>query len=282
MKTVCSFFRPLLVLMLVAAASIPARAQLYLGVRGGATLPTGFYAESRMSENEWMLIGGHQKKAGAGIGFSAGLEAAFAMPFHTNLEVVLSADYMQSGPSRDVRDYYLTYLTQRYGAAGNFTCTLPYFRNIPALLGIRYAYPTGKLIDLYAEALCGVNYRMISPFSHTADARNYTSTSGQYYQRYYNHTDYTYANTLTFAFRLGGGIIINDMFTLGASFSMLGGGRLSWDNNSAKEYLFDGGANQKFEDSEHKDYYEINPTMVTVSLGFRFPVWKGASRVQDF
>ena len=230
------------ILLTLCCLSIPAtRAQLYIGLHGGATLPTGFYADSKMSDYEWMLVGFSQNKVGAGTGFAAGLDVAYAMPFLSDLSVVLEGEFMQSDPNEDVKKYHLAHSTE-----GEYT--LPKYRNIPIMLGMRYSYPIGKYYDLYGEVLGGVNIRMITPY-----------TEGL--------REYTYDNATTLAFRIGAGVIVRELVTLGAGFTSMGKAPLTGDYFSS--------ADQK--------YNIIKPTMVTISLGFRINAIKGLTRnVQDY
>ena len=68
----------LFMLLLATGGLHRAEAQLYVNLHGGLTLPQGDYADSRMSDHEWMLAQGHQHKGGAGRGWAAGLEVSYA------------------------------------------------------------------------------------------------------------------------------------------------------------------------------------------------------------
>lgn len=231
----------ILFLTLCGLALPAARAQLYIGLHGGATLPTGYYADSKLADGEWMLQGTNQMKVGAGAGFSAGLDVAYAMPFLTDLSVIVEAEFMQSEPNKDVKEWH-----SKHGTEGEYT--LPKYRNIPILAGVRYSYPIGKYYDLFGEVLGGVNIRTITPYTKGLITN-------------------TYDNATTMAFRIGAGIVVRDMVTLGAGFTSLGKAPLTGDYDSA--------ADQK--------YNIVKATMVTVSLGFRINVIKGLNRtVQDY
>ena len=267
--------------LFLALAAITAQAQLYIGLHGGVTLPTGYYGESSMCEHEWMLCEGHQKKAGAGTGFAAGIDISFAMPFYSNLEVLLQADYLQSNPSKDVQEYYETVFPRRYANFDDCSYTLPKYRHIPILAGVRYSYPMGRLFDLYGEAMCGVNIRMISDLSQRGITTDYTTESGRHYDEFSFEEHYSYDNSLTFALQLGVGILIKSCVTVGANFCWLGSAPLTGTKAENNTYTV---AGQTSTNPNRWDItpYDINPTMVTVKLGFRLPVWSGAGRVQDF
>lgn len=230
----------LTLLVFVLGMTVTANAQLYVGLHGGITLPSGYYAESKMSDGEWLLDGTNQFKVGAGKGFAAGLDIAYAMPFLSELSILLEGEFMQSEPNTDVKKYHEAH-------ADDYEYILPKYRHIPIFLGFRYSYPLGKYYDLYGEALGGVNIRSITPY-----------TRGLYYA--------TYENSTTIGFRIGAGIIVCDMVTLGASYSMLGKSPLEGNYTST-----------------NTKYYKINPTLVSICLGFRINPFKGLSRhVQDY
>lgn len=271
----------LFALLLTAGGYRHAAAQLYVNIHGGITLPQGYYAESRMSDHEWMLAQGHQLKAGAGRGWATGLEISYAMPFHTNLETVLSSEFMQSGVSRDVKDYYEQVYALRYSQCSKYEMTLPRFRNVPVLAGVRYCYPLTTLFDLYGEALAGINFRMISDWTIAFAEGNWTAVDGQEFAEYNNVKVCRYTPTTTFAFRLGVGILIKKTVSVGASFNMLGKGPLSWEQEEITRYSIYNNVRENH-NTNQIDYFSINPTLVMVSVGFRFKAFSGARHVQDW
>lgn len=271
--------KPLLLFALFCLTLFPVKAQLYLGVRGGVTLPQGYYGDSRMSDNQWMFTEGHQMMAGAGRGWSGGVDVSFALPVHPALEITFQADYLQSGVSRNVTEYYDIRWSSRFQHCSQYLMELPKLRNIPIMVGVRYAYPTSKTIDFYGEALAGVNLRYISDWNFAYSAADWPVTDPQSFDDYTYADLRTYAPATTFAFRLGAGFIIGKRVTVGASFNMLGAAPLAWDRAIASRYdLF--GTIIENSRTEHIDYHDINPTMVLVHLGFRLPA--AGRTVQDW
>lgn len=256
------------------------RAQFYVGLHGGWTLPQGFYAESRMSDNGWMFSEGHQRLAGAGKGWATGVDLSFAFPFHPSLEVVASADFMQSGVNRDVEDYYVYIYQARYSQCSKYLMELPKFRNIPILLGVRYAYPVTRGIDFYGEAMAGVNLRRITNWTLAYATDSWTQTDGQEFAEYNNEDNRVYGQANTFAFRLGAGFLFKKKVTLGAAFYMMGASPLTWDRNTTVRYSVYG---QMVENTttQHVVYTDLNPTLVMVQLGFRLCPFKTRT-VQDW
>ena len=271
----------LFVLLLTAGGCNQTAAQIYVNAHGGITLPQGFYADSRMSDHEWMLAQGHQHKAGAGRGWAAGIELSYAMPFHTNLEAVLTGDFMQSGMSRDVQDYYEQTRTLRYSQCSQYEMTLPRYRNIPVMAGVRYCYPLTVLFDLYGEALAGINHRTISDWTLAFTDGNWTAVDGQEFADYNNVKICRYNTATTFAYRLGVGILIKKMVSVGASFCVLGRAPLSWEQEEITRYSIYGEMREN-RNTNRIDYFSLNPTLVTVSVGIRFKAFSGARHVQDW
>lgn len=279
--------KSVLLLPLLLAALLPCRAQLSVGIRGGATLPQGFYADSRMSDNEWMFAEGHQRKAGAGRGWSAGLDIAYAIPALPDLEVLLSASYAQSGVSRDVCEYYDFKYAQRYSRCPYYEMQLPRFRNVPILLGVRYGYPLAGVFRLYGEALAGLNVRMISDWTLAFSDYSWPQGTQGTLDDYSNVDLRTYSRATTFAFRLGAGILIKGIskcpldFSLGASFNMLGAAPLSWDRTTVTRNCVSGDVIE-FSDTRHVDYTDLNPAFVALQLGVSIKPFHASQTVQDW
>ena len=258
-----------------------ANAQLYIGLHGGATVPVGFYAESRMSDNEWMFTQGHQRQAGAGTGWAAGVDFSYAMPFHSNLEILLAADFMQSGVNRDVEEYFTLRFSQRYNQCSRYEMILPRLRNIPILAGVQYRFPLTTTINLYGQALAGINLRYITPWSLSFADAEWNFPSDDESLLYNNVKVYTYAPATTFALRLGGGFFIKDIVSIGFSYNILGASPLIWDQTETVRYNVYGNLHV-INNETHVDYYDLNPTLVLISLGVRLKAFSGSRRVQDW
>lgn len=277
--------RPLLSTLLILGTYLflPAIAhgQMYIGLHGGVTLPSGYYAESRMSDHEWMLTGNNQLKAGAGKGFFGGLDISFPMPFHTKLEAVLTAEYLQGNVNADIQNYYQR-VANKYSNCDQYELILPRFQNIPVLLGLHYNYRIGTYYDLYGEVLAGVNFRKITPWQQSYSSSSYTDSDGQTFSNFSSLERYKYDDATTFAFRIGAGILIRKLVTVGASYTVLGKAPLQWDYTRSGTYNTPLGVHETV-NTTHVTYADLNPTMVCVVLGFRINPFKGLRRhVQDY
>ena len=267
-------------LLLFCCAATSLKAQLYAGIHGGYTLPQGYYADSRMSDNEWMFAEGHQQKAGAGKGWGAGIDISYAMPFFPNVEVTFSGDYLQSGVSRDVKEYYEFSYANRYSECSQYLMKLPKFRNVTLLLGVRYCHPLGGIFDLYGEALAGANIRMISDWTLVYTKGDWLPDENYDFPEYNNIDIRNYNNATTFAFSLGAGFLVKKTVTVGANFMMLGKSPLTWDRHSATRYNIYGQV-VEYPDDRHVDYTDMNPTMVMVKIAYRLQPFK-TKHVQDW
>ena len=255
---------------------LPLRAQFYIGVHGGVTLPTGYYGDSRMSDNEWMMTEGHQLRAGAGTGFSGGVDFSYSMPFLNDLSVLFSVDFLQSGPNKDVRNYYNGTFAKRYENYDDYEMILPKYRNIPILLGLRYSYPLGTFYDLYGEAQMGVNIRQLTAWQLSFASGEFKTDDGVLPSYTYKET-YAYEDRVTLAFHLGAGIMIRDIVSVGAGVHLLGKAPLSWDNTVTTSYNTPGGKHEGSA-TDHRDYTDMNPTMVFINLGFHINPFKNYTR----
>lgn len=271
-------------LLAFLAMACAAKAQVYVGLHGGAALPTGYYGESCIADNGWLFDGSNGKMAGVGAGFAAGIDVAYALPFHTNLEVLLKAQYLQNGCNRNLRTHFNEAYPKSVGTHSSqygYAVTLPTHRNVALQTGLCYAYPVAKCIDLYGEALCGIAFRLVSPFVLTVDASNYQLHDGQIFDNYNNRENYTYSNSLAFSCQGGAGFLIAKCVTLGASFLWLGSRSLSWQQHQETTYST-GDRTQTETADTHTDFAPLSPTLVLIHLGYRFPVWNGDRHVQDY
>ena len=272
-------FHKTFVLLLLALAGQELHAQLYIGLQAGASLPQGFYADSRMSDNEWMFAEGHQHKAGAGKGWAAALDISFALPPLPSLEMTFQANYLQSGVCRDVREYYDFIYKNRYSQCSRYLMELPSFRHLSMQLGLRYCYPMGG-IDFYAEALAGLNLRFISDWKLLYTRGEWLPVEELLYPEYDNIDIRSYNNAATFAYTVGIGFLFKKSFSLGADFMVLGSSPLSWNRYTASRTILNG-AVVEHEDSRQTTYTSINPTMLVVKVGYRLKPFH-TRHVQDW
>ena len=272
-----------LILAMAILFSLPrtAPAQVYAGLHGGITLPQGFYADSRMSDHEWMFAQGHQLKAGAGRGWTAGLDVAYALPFVKGLEVLFCADFMQSGMNKDVQEYYDKYQSRHLSQCTAYEMKLPRLRHIPLMAGVQYSFPLTTTVSLYGQALAGVNLRYITPWILAYADENWTDPSADGSLKYNNMKTCTYASAATLALRLGGGFMVKNTVTLGFNINLLGASPLVWDEQETVRYNIYGNI-KELNNTTRVEYYDIRPVMVTISLGYRLKVANAQRHVQDW
>jgi hypothetical protein len=149
------------------------------------------------------------------------------------------------------------------------------------MAGMRYCFPMTTLFDLYGEALAGVNVRLINNWTLAYADEQWNPDGNPGIELHNNESIKTYPTTTTFAFGVGAGFIIKKMVTVGVRYCMLGKAPLSWESTETVRYLVQ---NQVVSNThtQHIDHYSINPTMLTITLGFRLKAFGGARHVQDW
>lgn len=259
-----------------------AHAQVKVGLRGGLTLPTGFYGCTQIKyvPQDWVFYDLDQTSysVGASTGFSAGAYITYALPFYDDLAVIISADFVQNGLGAVVKNDLNRTSTGTYTNNDTYKkeYELPLLRNIPITLGARYSYPLGGVFDVFLEAAAGVNIRQITP-----QAINIENTRTDGVVDNESHT-YTYDNAATFALRLGAGFEFNNMFTLGGYYSYLGKAPLSGEYLHKYTNHILGGVSEGL-DRTNFNYQQVAPSMVTIQLGIHLNPFKRAPRMaQDF
>lgn len=261
-------------LLLLLLPSGLLRAQLYVGVHGGVSLPVGFYADAKLCDREWIFLNpGHQKKVGAGTGFFGGIDVAYAMPFAKGLSVLVTGEYMQSGFGKEVQAYLDR--TAEAGAAAHETyeLTAPQLRHMPVMAGVRYSYPLGIYYDLYGEAAAGISFRSVTDWKIFYSDESLSVDEVRQYDL-----------SKTFAFRLGMGVAVRDIVTLGASYTLLGQSPLRYSYSRIDTRSTAAGPQHYSEEYRFDDeHYKLRPTMVMITLGLRFTPLRSMTRtVQDY
>lgn len=200
-----------LTMMMLAAAGIGAlQAQNNFSLRLGVALPTGDYADATADYANDVLRYGlidNTKKGGAGKGITAGMQYKIGINSVKGLGVVLSADVFFNSVNTDVRDYFEEEIDEEESSTYKLDYTLPKYIHIPAMIGLNYTYDLNESIALFGEGALGANVRMLTKFEI------YEATSTQ---ERIDEANYNIATA--FAFRLGGGIMLNKHYTIGIDY----------------------------------------------------------------
>lgn len=250
------------------------QAQFKVGVHVGPTLASGYYSESQMSDQRWLLQG-ESLLGGAGAGVGTGLEVSYRVPGIKGFDVLFQGDYLYSGLNSDCKSHVDNEIVRGEQDFDNYTYTPARYHNVPLMLGVRYTFPLNSVYGFYGEAFCGLNIRHINSMVVDYSDGSYTNPDGITLNDYRNLKQRDYLNATTFAFRLGAGIMIKDMVSVGASFNRLGSAPVqgSYTRYSCNNIPSPGGV-QEFKDVKDFTYAEVNPTMVFISVGYHFNPFK--------
>jgi opacity protein-like surface antigen len=246
-------------LVLTAGA---ASAQSSLTLKLGGSFPMGDFADATVDYDEgierWGLwFEDHSKKGGAGLGFMLGAEWQNPIAAVQGLSVTVSLDAIYNGLNGDLNDYFNEVQDNAEDELDEYNITSPRYINVPLMLGLNYNYNLGGNLGLYAGAGLGANLRVITPFAFHEEGRE-----GSY--RFEVDENVSYSTAVSFAFRLGAGITINDKYSLGIEYYALGASKVKWEMEETEYYAGD-------TDREHESGKSGNiaPTMLLLRLGIK-------------
>lgn len=204
---------------LILCSSMSAFAQTHFGLRLGGALPMGDFAEAKVTKSsgvqKWAPIDEDGKYGGATFGFNIGAFLKFDIPSVEGLGVIASLDFIYNEINSEIKDYFEEELKEE-------EITFPKYLNIPIMVGANYTYQLSNVIGIYGEAALGLNFRKITKMS----------VSWSFDDEYGEHEgeqEMTYDNASSFTFRIGGGFIFNDRFTVGIDYYALGSEKAKGD-----------------------------------------------------
>ena len=237
-------------------------------------MPVGEFAESDMDDEEWILINDDEKVGGAGVGIDLGMQWKFGIQSVNGLGIILSVDGMVNRLNSDINEWMEDYIDDAEDEYDDFELKTPKYFNFPVLVGVNYTHALNENIGLFGEAAMGFNIRKITKlYEHYEMDDSYT-----YYNGYsYSTIEYTYKRTYTynydmsstFAFRIGGGLVFNNRFTLGLSYWNLGSARIKGKYESERT-SYNGDAVVTTKDKDKFKLKSLTPTMVMLRFGISF------------
>ncbi|MBP3740337.1 MAG: outer membrane beta-barrel protein [Bacteroidales bacterium] len=205
------------VLALLGMGAVQAQKTTHFSLRLGGNIPTGKFAEasgdySSGNPLNWGLED-KSKKGGAGLGFMLGGQLKFDIPTVKGLGVIASVDGIYNTLNSDVKGYYDDMEDDLDGTTMEFSVKLPRYINIPIMVGLGYTYSPTHNLGLFAEGAIGLNVRVIT---NGEQMRYVVATNTE------TITTSNYNTAATFGVRVGGGIVLNNKFTIGLDYFNLG------------------------------------------------------------
>ena len=213
----------------------------------GGAFPVGdFGSETKLSDGD-IVFPNLDKGFSAGPGFNVGIKGKIPLPAN-GLGVIISGDFIFNGIKGTLKDDYdeLQEIIEDYD--GSFTRSR--YINVPVMVGLNYKYSVNQHFGVWAETGIGANLRMI------------TATKIEF-SGYDSYTEtYKFPIRTCFAFQIGGGIMINDLFSVGLHYYGLGSAKLK-----LKYEYEDDWDSYSFTDTTTKSYSQ---GCFMVRLGFHF------------
>lgn len=231
------------------------KAQTNFSFHAGLVSPLASFADSRASNGQiaWREKTG---RAGAGLGFEAGMKFRYDIPSIQGLGVIVTADLFYNGPNTDVKDYWQDRTDEMldYSDVEDVEITLPKYINLPIMIGANYNHQLSNSVKVYGEGALGLNIGMLTNFRGQVIGDDFEEIIGINYE----------TNT-SFAFQIGAGILFSDRFSLGVHYYALGNQKIK--GKHSEEEIYDG-ESHVYEDM--LNLRSINPTMFVVKAGFHF------------
>lgn len=234
-----------------------AQAQTHFSLRLGGAFPTGKFADASANYNNENLNWGlsdNSKKGGAGIGFTVGGQLKFDISSIKGMGVIASADFMYNILCSDINYYYDEMVDDLDNNNTEFSITKPQYINIPVMVGLGYTYEATQNLGLFVEAGLGANIRMI-----TNEVYNTYIISSQ---RETINT-YEYNTNVTFAYRVGAGLLFGGKYTLGVDYFSLGTAKVECTGYTEVNGV-EGNNPTKYK------LGKITPTILTLRFGINF------------
>ncbi|MEE0961645.1 MAG: hypothetical protein U0L54_03745 [Bacteroidales bacterium] len=231
------------------------KAQVDFSFHAGLVSPLASFADSRASNGQiaWMEKTG---RAGAGLGFEAGMKFRYGIPSIQGLGVIVTADLFYNGPNTDVKDFWQDQADEMFDNSNveDVEITLPKYVNLPIMIGANYNHQLSNSVKVYGEGALGLNIGMLTNFRQQIIGDNIEKITGVNYE----------TNT-SFAFQIGAGVLFSDRFSLGVYYYALGNQKIKGKYSEEEIYYGD-----SYVDEDMLNLRSINPTMFVVKAGFHF------------
>lgn len=257
----------LLIIAILGVNSV--NAQTDFSIHLGMLFPQGDFAESRMDKGQVAWLD-KTDRAGAGLGFDAGMKFRFNVPSVKGLGIIASADFFLNMPNDDVKDWKEDMISEleEEDELDEFSVAIPHYINVPIMVGLNYEYGINDNIKIWGEGALGLNIGTLTSLKQSVSG---IDERYNYEYDYYNYFDfeetvkYSYNTNTSLAFQFGAGFMFNDKYSLGVHYYSLGSQKIK--GKATFEEIYDGESDI---DDERFTFKSINPGMLTIRLGLHF------------
>ena len=180
---------------------------------------------------KWALQSEDGTDGYAGLGFNLGFDVTIALPVE-GLGVFGGIDFFYNSNKSALNDCLEEYA--RNEVKDNFTISSikynkPHFMNIPVLFGVNYLHDFNNIVGIWGEAGIGPNFRIIDKFEKKTEystAMDIMLPDGEVVTCIEQTTGAKYKTAVTFAFKIGAGVMLWDKMSIGLDFYYLGSAKV--------------------------------------------------------
>lgn len=225
-------------------------AQTTEGLKGfqlhaGVSFPMGDFGSGDIKKDDM-----DGKKGFAGTGFNFGAKYYVPISAVNNLSAVVDLDFYYNGLNGDAKDAF-----DEIEKEEGLDIKKPTYLNIPLTVGINYAYPINSNLDIYGEAVVGVNYSKMT---------NYKMEGEEEYDGDIYKSTTKYDAAFGFTYGLEAGVMFNKRYSISLRYQGLG----SYNYEGKDTFNVDG----EEESEKFKKAFDKKKPMsnLTIAIGFKF------------
>lgn len=200
-------------LVLINSINI-SQAQSSFQVHLGLTFPSGDFANYDEVNDFYSGALGHTRSGNASTGLDLGVK--YQTPAKVDgLFLVLNINLLYNLLNKDYREDIEDDIIDDTDFAN---ISFPKFINIPILAGLKYEIPVKEKLAFYGEGGLGFNMLKITKFKYKTE--------------YYDYSE-KYSPSLKLGFTIGGGVLIQDKFSIGLNYYGLGSHKVKFEQKWA-------------------------------------------------
>lgn len=237
-----------------------ANAQNGLSVHVGLASPLGSFGEAQgvlgVMQDDMAWNDDESTIGGAGLGFNLGVKYKL-FTLKKDLNLFASADLFYNTMCSEVKNFYNAIVEDKHNYYDEYYEILPKYINTPIMLGVDYEYSIINNIKVWGEAAMGVNLGFLTDHKYGFRTSSYMIGNSDQVDNYKMNTN--------LAFQIGGGVKVNDKYSLGIHYYSLGSRTIK--SELEYENFFSG---ETHLGSRTETYGSINTGILTIRLGYHF------------
>ena len=190
----------LILVFVFVSLTLISKAQGNFGLHVGASFPMGDFADDKTDNS-----------GSAGTGLNVGIKYFYPVSTCKGLSLTAGIDLFDNGLNQDATDNFKKQINANNLGISDLSISSFDYVNIPVLVGFNYNYPVDKTLSLFGDAALGINYSKITDLSILFK-----------YQGTQVKSTETFTPKTNLAFQFGGGLLIQNTYSIGLHYNMLG------------------------------------------------------------